>query len=84
MGIPDSILQTEHTATLLTSRPNSKRLEVSKNVMYIAVTSRASKLQVFKVQPGRDLNLGHKLESLNTGKLTHAGGQGSNPSLGEL
>ena len=37
------------------SFPNRKRLEVYKNVKYIAVTSRASKLQVFKVQELRDL-----------------------------
>ena len=55
-----------------------------KNVKYIAVSSRASKLQVFKVGPGRDLNLGHPCESLNIGKLTHAGGLGSNPGQGEL
>ena len=36
--------------------PNRQRLEVSENVKYIDVTSRASKLQVFKFQPGRDLN----------------------------
>ena len=35
--------------TLDLSCPNRKRLEVSKNVKYIAVTSRASKLQVSKV-----------------------------------
>ena len=40
-----------------------KRLEVSKNVKYIAVNSRASKLQVFKVQPGQDLNPGQLRES---------------------
>ena len=45
------------------SCPNRKRLEVSKNVKYINVTSRASKLQVFKVRPGRDLNRGHPCES---------------------
>ena len=66
------------------SYPNKGRLEVSKNVKYIAVTSRASKLQVFKVRPGRDLNPGLPLESLNIGTLTHAGGLGSNPGLAEL
>jgi len=45
------------------SCPNRKRLEVFKNIKYIAITSRASKLQVFKVHPGRDLNLGHPCES---------------------
>ena len=66
------------------SCPNRKRLEVSKNVKYIAVTSRASKLQVFKVRPGRDLNPGLPRESLNIGKLTHAGGPGSNPGVPQL
>ena len=50
----------------------------------MAVTSRASKLQVFKVLPGQDLNPGHLCESLNIGKLTHAGGLGSNPGQAEL
>ena len=63
---------------------NRKRFKVSKNVKYIAVISRASKLQVFKVQPGRDLNLGHPHESLNIGKLTHSGGPGSNPGVPQL
>ena len=40
------------------SCPNRKRLEVSENVKYITATSRALKLQVIKVWPGRDLNLG--------------------------
>ena len=53
--------------------PNRKSLEVSENVKYIAVPSRASKLQVFKVRPDRDLNLGVPRESLNIGILTHAG-----------
>ena len=61
------------------SCPKRKRLEVSENLKYIAVTSKASKLQVFKVWPGWDLNLGHLRESLNIGKLTHARGPGSNP-----
>ena len=64
--------------------PNRKRLEVSKNVKYIAVTSRASKLQVFKVRPGRALNPGHPRESLNIRKLTHAHGPSSNPGQVEL
>ena len=51
---------------------------------YIAVTSRASKLQVFKVRPGRDLTPGPPPESLNIGKLTHADGPGSNPGQAEL
>ena len=38
------------------SCPNRQRLEVSKNVKYIDVTSRASKLQVSKVQELWDLN----------------------------
>ena len=52
--------------------------EVSENVKYIDVTSRASKLQVSKV-----LYLNPRLprESLNIGKLTHAGGMGSNPGV---
>ena len=66
------------------SCPNRKRLEVFKSVKYIAATSRASKLQVFKVWPGWDLNPGHPRESLNIGKLTNAGGQGSNPGQAEL
>ena len=51
--------------------PNRLRLEVSENVKYIAVTSGASKLQVFKNRPGRNLNPGHPRESLNIGILTH-------------
>ena len=51
---------------------------------YIAVTSRASKLQDFKVRPGWDLNPDHPRESLNIEKLTHAGGPGSNPDQVEL
>ena len=58
------------------SCPNRKRLEVSKNVKYIAVASRASKLQVSKVGELLDLNLGLPCESLNIRKLTHAGGLG--------
>ena len=38
----------------------------------------------FKVRPGRDLNPGLPLESLNIGKLTHAGGLGLNTSQAEL
>ena len=60
------------------SCPNRKRLEVSKYVKYIAATLRASKLEVFKVRPGQDLNPDHPRQSLNIGKLTHAGGPGSN------
>ena len=41
---------------------------------YIAVTLRASKLQVSKVWELRDLNPRPLCESLNIGKLTHAGG----------
>ena len=66
------------------SCPNRKRLEVSKNVKYIAVTSRASKLQVSKVRELRDLNPCPPRESLNIGKLTHVGGPGSNPGQAEL
>ena len=66
------------------SCPSRKRLEVYKNIKNIAVTSRASKLQVFKVRPGQDLNPGHPHESLNIGKLTHVGGLGSNTSQAEL
>ena len=70
---------------LLTSLVQTeKRLEVSKKVKYIAVTSRALKLQVFKVRPGRDLNPGLPHESLNIGKLTQAGGPGSNPGVPQL
>ena len=49
------------------SCPNRKRLEVSENVKYIAVTSRASKLQVFKVRSGRDFT-----EGFLTPNLFHA------------
>ena len=66
------------------SCPNRQRLEVSGNVKYIDVTSRASKLQVSKVRELRDLNPRLPRESLNIGKLTHAGGPGSNPGLAEL
>ena len=59
-------------------------MEISEKVKYIAVTSKASKLQVFKDQPGWNLNPGHPRESLNTGKLTHAGGPGSNPDQARL
>ena len=62
----------------------SKRLEVSENVKYIPVASRASKLQVFKVRPGWDLNPDLPLESLNIGILTQAGSPGSNPGQAEL
>ena len=58
--------------------PNRGRLEVSENVKYIAVPLRASKLEVFKVRPVLDLNLGLPRESLNIGKWTHAGAPGSN------
>ena len=44
----------------------------------IAVTSRASKLQVSKVGELRDLNPDLLRESLNIGKLTYTGGPGSN------
>ena len=44
----------------------------------------ASKLQVFKVYPCWDLNPDQPRESLNIGKLTHAGGPGSNPRQGKL
>ena len=47
-------------------------------VKYIVVTLWASNLEVFRFQPGRDLNPGLLRESLNIGKLTHAGGPGSN------
>ena len=53
---------------LLTSLVQTEKIsEVSENVKYIAVTSNASKLQVFKVWPGRDLNLGLPRESLILG-----------------
>ena len=66
------------------SCPNRQRLEVSENVKYIAVTSRASKLQVYKVRELRDLNPALPRESLLNGKLTHAGGPGSNPGVPQL
>ena len=50
----------------------------------LAVTSRASKLQVFKVWKLWDLNPGLPRESLNIGKLTHVGGPGSNPGQAEI
>ena len=59
-------------------------MEVSENVKYIAESSRASKLQVFKFWPGRELNLGLPHESLTIGKLAHAGGPGSNPGEAKL
>ena len=66
------------------SCPNRKRLEVSENVKYIDITSRASKIKVSKVWELRDLNPCGRRESLNIGILTHAGGPGSNPSQAEL
>ena len=63
---------------------NSQRLEVFENVKYTAVTLRASKLQVSKVGELRDFNPGFPRESLNVGKLTHAGGTGSNHGQVEL
>ena len=47
--------------TLDLSCPNRQRPDFSENVKFIAVTSRASKLQVFKVLPGQDLNPGHAI-----------------------
>ena len=61
-----------------------KRIEVSENVKHIAVTSRASKLQVSKVRELRDLNPRLPRESLNIGNLTHVGGVGSNPGEAKL
>ena len=58
--------------------------QVSENIKYIAVTSRALKLQVSKVWELRDLNPRLPHESLNKGKLTHAGGPGSNPGQAEV
>ena len=54
-------------------------MEVSKSAKDIAVTSKASKLQVSKVRELQDLNM-----SLNIGKLTQAGGLGSNPNWAEI
>ena len=48
------------------------------------VTSRISKLQVSKVRELWDLNQDLPRESLNIGKLTHAGGLGSKPVVPEL
>ena len=48
------------------------------------MTSRASKLQVSKVGELQDLNPGLPHDSLNIGKLTHAGGPGSNPGVSKL
>ena len=84
--IPDRISWTENTATyaLDLSCPNRQRLEVSKNVKFIAVALRASKLQISKCRELRDLNPDLPRESLNIGKLTHAGGPGSNPGVPQL
>ena len=86
MGIHNSIniMDWLYNYALNLSCPNRKRLEFTENVKYIAVTSRASKLQVLKVRPGWDLNTGQLCEPLNIGKLTHAGGPGSNPGQAEL
>ena len=54
----------QHAVGLDLSSPNRKRLEVSKNVKHITVTSRASKLQVSKVGELRDLNPGLPRESI--------------------
>ena len=59
-------------------------MEVSKNVKYIAVTSGASKLPIFKVRLLRDLNPGPPREPLIIGKLAYAGVTGSNPGEAEL
>ena len=48
----------KHSYGLDLSCPNRKRLEVSKYVKYIAVNSRASKLQVSKFGELQDLNPG--------------------------
>ena len=66
------------------SCPDRQRLKVSENVKYIDVTSRASKLQVSKFQELRDLHPRLSRELLNLGKLTHAGGVGSNSGVPEL
>ena len=63
---------------------NKKMLEVSENVKHITVTSRDSKLQIFKVWPGQDLNPGLLCESLNIMKLTHERVPDSNPGQAEL
>ena len=70
--------------TLDLSCPIRQRLEVSENVKFIAVASRASKLQVSKVRELQDLNLDLPRESFNIGKLINAGGPGSNPRQAEL
>ena len=44
----------------------------------------ASKLQVFKVWPCRDLNLGLLHESISLCKVTHEVGPGSNPGVPQL
>ena len=56
--------------------PNRLGLEVSENLKYIAVPSRASKLQVFIDWPDRDLNLGLLRESISLCQVTHTGGPG--------
>ena len=72
-----------YSYTLDLSCPNRKRLEVSENVKYIAVTSRALKLQVSKVWPGQDLNPGLPCESISLCQVTHAGGP-EFPNFGDL
>ena len=55
-----------------------------KNLKYISVSLRASKLPVFKLRLLRDLNPGPPREPLNIGKLAHAGVPGSNPGEAEI
>ena len=59
-----NIMDWKYSYTLDLSCPNRQTLEVSKNVKFIAVTTRASKLQVFKVGELRDLNQGLPRESI--------------------
>ena len=76
------ILNIEQSSDL--RNPNKGRWEVSENVKYIAVTSRASKLPISKVRLLWDLNPGLPREPLNIGKLALAGVPGSNPGEAEL
>ena len=64
--------------------PSKGRWEVSENVKYIAVTSRASKLPISKVRLLWDLNPGLPHEPLNIGKLAQVWVACSKPGEAEL
>ena len=63
--IQDRISWIENSYALDLSFPNRKRLEVSKNVKYIAITLRVSKLPMFKVWLLQDLNPGLPREPIS-------------------